>query len=60
MKKRTIYHIDDQWFVYHTDREGVDVSDNEYTFDTFEEVVQWVESSYWEATGDVVIGGNDE
>ena len=47
MKKLTIYHIDDQWFVYHPS-EGVDVIDHEYIFDTFEEVCIWVENRYWE------------
>ena len=40
-----IYHHQERWWVYYRVNEG-ELGTNEYIFDTFEEVIQWVEKVY--------------
>ena len=43
--KLIIYHHQERWWVYYRVNEGT-LGTNEYIFDTFEEVIQWVEKVY--------------
>lgn len=42
-----IQHHSNQWWVYYKVNEG-DLGTDEYIFDTFEDVENWVKFRYWE------------
>ena len=54
-----IYHHLDRWWVYYKVNEG-ELGTNEYVFDTFEDVIRWTESVYWELEAERISKEDEE